>query len=88
MADAKSLTPPSHGWSATLLRKKSVEPYSLKGPENVKKDNTISMYGEPFRAATRHNEQLLRSLNYLKGDPLEIQNQKFENRRLGLIVCS
>ena len=37
MADATSLTPPSPGLSATLLPNKSVEPYSPKEPENVKK---------------------------------------------------
>ena len=58
MVDATSLTPPTPGLSAT----KRVEPYSLKGPENVKKKKkkkkkkTISMYGETFRAATRHND--------------------------------
>ena len=36
MADATSLTPPSPGLRATLLSNKRVEPYSPKGPENVK----------------------------------------------------
>ena len=36
MADATSLMPPSPGLNATLLPNKSVEPYSRKGPENVK----------------------------------------------------
>ena len=36
MADATSVMPPSHGLSATLIPNKSVEPYSLKGPVNVK----------------------------------------------------
>ena len=47
MADATSLTPPSHGLSATLVPNISVEIFSPKGPENVK-NNTISMYGETF----------------------------------------
>ena len=48
MADATSLTPASTGLSATLLSNERVEPYSPKGPENVKNNNTISMYGETF----------------------------------------
>ena len=36
MADATTLMPPSPGLSATLLSNKRVEPYSSKGPENVK----------------------------------------------------
>ena len=48
MADATSLTPPIPGLSATLLLNTSVDPYSPKGPENVKNNNTISMYGETF----------------------------------------
>ena len=36
MAGATSLTPPSPGLSATLFPNKSVEPYTPKGPENIK----------------------------------------------------
>ena len=36
MAHATSLTPPRISLSATLFQNKSVEPYSAKGPENVK----------------------------------------------------
>ena len=36
MAEAASLTPPTLGLIATLLSNKRVEPYSPKGPENVK----------------------------------------------------
>ena len=49
MAEAKSLTPPSPGLSATLHPIKRVESYSPKEPENVKKkknNNTKSMYEE------------------------------------------
>ena len=35
MADATSLMPPGPGLSATLFSNIVVEPYSLKGPENV-----------------------------------------------------
>ena len=37
MADATSLKPPSPGLSAILFPNKSVESYSPKGPENVKR---------------------------------------------------
>ena len=49
MADATSPTPPSPGLSATLLSNKSVEPYSLKGPENVKLTTLYRCTGRLFR---------------------------------------
>ena len=60
MADATSLTPPSPGLSETLLPRKSVEPYSPKGPEHVrKKTHQKTLYqctGILLRAATWHND--------------------------------
>ena len=52
MADATSLTPPSPGLRAILFSNKRVEPYSPKGPENAKNNNTISMYGETCYSGT------------------------------------
>ena len=52
MADATSHTPPSPGLSAALLPNKSFEPYSPKGPENVKITTLYRCPGRLFRAAT------------------------------------
>ena len=59
MADATSLTPPRPGLSATLLSNKRVEPYSPKGPENVKITTLYRCTGRLFRAATRHNDSVV-----------------------------
>ena len=53
MADATSFTPPSPGLGATLLSNKHVEPYSPKGPENVKITTLHRCTGRLFRAAPR-----------------------------------
>ena len=45
MLDATSLTPPSPGLSPILLSNERIEPYSPKGPENVK---ITTLYREDF----------------------------------------
>ena len=55
MTDATSLTLPCPGWSATLFPNKSVEPHSIKGPENVNITTLYRCTGRLLRAATRHN---------------------------------
>ena len=45
MADATSLMPPSLGLTATLFPNKNVEPYSPKGPENVKIKHYMDVQG-------------------------------------------
>ena len=47
--------PPSPGLNTALYLIKSVEPYSPKGPENVKIRTHYRRTGIHFRAATRHN---------------------------------
>ena len=56
MTDATSLTPSSPGLSAALFPNKSVEPYSPKGPENVKNSKLYWCTERLFRAATWHND--------------------------------
>ena len=46
------------GW-ALLCSQISVEPYSPKGPEKSKNNNTISMYGETFNNPHTAQRQLL-----------------------------
>ena len=43
------------------------------------------MYGDTVKGRHMAQRQLLWSLNNLKRDPLEMQNPKVENSRLGLI---
>ena len=70
----------------TLLSQISVEPYSPKGPENVKPTTLYRCMGRLFRAATRAQQQLLLSLKLsVKKDPSEIQHPQLENSRLGFI---
>ena len=83
MADATSLKLPSPGLSTTLLSNKRVDPYSPKGPENVKITTLYRYTGRLFRAATRHNDSCCGLQIICKNDPLEIQHPKFENSILG-----
>ena len=85
MAYATSLTPPSPGLSATLLSNKGVEPYSPKGPEDIKITTLYRCTGRLFRAATRHSDSYCGLYIICIKDPLEIQHPKFENSRLGFI---
>ena len=80
MADATSLTPPSPGLSATLLSNKHVEPYSPKGPENVKITILYRCTGRLLGPPHGRTTAVVG-----KKDPLEIQHPKFENSRLGFI---
>ena len=75
MADATFLMPPSPGLSATLLSNKSVEHYSLKGPENVKIPTLHRCTGKTSRTATWHNDSCCDYKFWLK-----VSNLIFVNR--------
>ena len=79
VTDAISLTPPSPGLSATLLPNIS-EPYSPKGPDNVKITALYRCTGRLLRPPHGITTAAVISKN-LKRDPLGVQHPKFENNR-------